>query len=78
MIVPRNRLLFWFAVIAVPFSVLAGAMPETLGLCAVVLAALGALVLIDAILSPRALQGVAVDVPPVTRMNLEKLSLIHI
>ena len=71
MIVPRNRLLFWFAVIAVPFSVLAGAMPETLGLCAAALAALGALVVIDAILSIRVLHGVAVSVPPVTGMNLE-------
>lgn len=78
MIVPRNRLLFWFAVIAVPFSVLAGAMPETLALCTVVLAALGALVLTDAFLSSRALTGVAVDVPPVTRMNLEKDSQIEV
>jgi uncharacterized protein (DUF58 family) len=72
MIVPRNRLLFWFAVIAVPFSVLAGAIPEMLVLCAVVLAALVALVLIDAFLSRSVLNGVDVDVPPVTRMNMEK------
>lgn len=78
MIVPRNRLLFWFAVIAVPFSVLAGAMPETLGLCAVTLAALGALVLADAFLSSRSLTGVGVEVPPVTRMNLDKDSQIEV
>jgi uncharacterized protein (DUF58 family) len=77
MIAPRNRLLFWFAVIAVPFSVLAGAVPETLGLCLAIITALGAVAVIDAFLSSRGLQGVAVDVPPVSRMNLEKDSQVE-
>ena len=72
MIVPRNRLLFWFAVIAVPFSVLAGAVPETAGFCLAIITALGAAVAGDALLSSRALQGVVVEIPPVSRMNLEK------
>lgn len=78
MIVPRNRLLFWFAVIAVPFAVLAGAVPETLVLCIAILAALGALVLADAFLSSRSLAGIAADVPAVSRLNIEKDSKVEL
>ncbi len=72
MIAPRNRLLFWFALVALPFSILAGALPSALGICVAIIAALLFLVLLDALLSRGTLQGIRMDTPPISRLYLEK------
>jgi len=72
MIAPRNRLLFWFAVIGVPFSVLAGVHPASFGVCAVVITALLLVVAWDALRSPRRLEGLEAEAPPVSRLALKK------
>lgn len=78
MISPRNRLLFWFAVIGVPFSALAGVHPTSLGICAIVIAGLLLLVAWDALRSRRRLDGLAVEATPVSRMALEKEGTIEL
>ncbi len=78
MIVPRNRLLFWFALIALPFSVLAGVYPPVLGICLLIAAALTGVIAVDAFLSRRALVGVSVSTPPVTRLAIERDGQIEV
>lgn len=78
MIVPRNRLLFWFALVALPFSVLAGVYPTVLPICLVIIAALLAVATVDAFLSRRALDGVSVSTPPVTRLAMERDGQIEV
>ena len=72
MITPRNRLLFWFALVALPFSVLAGAHPPLLGICAAMVAGVVGLILLDVVLSRRMFEGLQLDVPAVSRLGLEK------
>lgn len=72
MISPRNRLLFWFALVALPFSVLAGVHPATLGICVVLIAALVVFAVLDGVLSRGVLDGIELDLPPVSRMGVKK------
>lgn len=72
MIVPRNRLLFWFALIALPFSVLAGVYPSVLFFCLGLIAVWIGVAGVDAFLSRRSLDGVSVSMPPVTRLAIER------
>lgn len=72
MIAPRNRLLFWFALVAVPFSALAGALPAALGVSVGMISALLFVVILDALLSRRGLEGIHLDAPAVSRLGLEK------
>ena len=57
MIVPRQRLLFWFAVIAVPFSLVAGVSPGAFGLAAAIIGALVVVALVDALRARGRLAG---------------------
>lgn len=72
MIVPRNRLLFWFAFTAVPFAVLAGVHPPAAGASLVVIGTLVTVIVLDAILARQALEGIGVEAPPVSRLAVEK------
>ncbi|MBI5395554.1 MAG: DUF58 domain-containing protein [Verrucomicrobia bacterium] len=72
MIVPRSRLLLWVAVIVVPFAAMAGAMPETWTLAVVFIAALAALALLDAALAAGRLNGIAVELPALTRLTKDR------
>ena len=68
MIVPTNRLLLWVAVIVLPFSLLATAMPDTVILSAGIIAMLLVLVCIDGIRAGTRLAEVSVQFPEVVRM----------
>ncbi len=72
MIVPRHRLLFWFAVIGLPFSVLAGVHPATLVVCLLVITAFILVAIWDAISSRRILDGIHLVAPPISRLAFEK------
>lgn len=78
MIAPRNRLLFWFAVVVVPFAILAGTHPATLTVCVTLIAVLLFLIVLDALLSRSALEGLRLEVPTVSRLGLEKDGAIEI
>ena len=72
MIVPRFRLLFWVAVVVLPFALIgavstAGGRPFLLcigGLLVVVLA--------DAVGAGKSLAGIGVELPPVSRMSKDR------
>jgi uncharacterized protein (DUF58 family) len=72
MIAPRNRLLLWFALIVLPFSVLAGTYPSTLAVCLAAIAVLLLVIIGDAVMSRRIFEGIRVDAPAVSRMGLDK------
>ena len=72
MIVPRNRLLIWFAIVALPFSVLAGAYPSALAVSLLFVAALLLLAGADAFLSRASLRGICLTAPALTRLALER------
>src|ERR1043166_488835 len=72
MIVPRTRLLIWFAIVVVPFATMAGVVPgaEAISLAAISLFAL--LVVIDAFLTVGTLHGLAIELPPLIRASQER------
>ncbi|MBM3289438.1 MAG: DUF58 domain-containing protein [Candidatus Hydrogenedentes bacterium] len=72
MIVPRTRLLFWTAAIALPFAALAAVDPAALSVAAAALAGLAVLALADAALSYGRLRGIAFDVPEVVRLTKDR------
>lgn len=77
-LVPQARLLFWFAVIVLPFSAL-GALYEAAAAPALVLVA-GLLVVaaFDAALAARCLDGLAVVLPPVLRFSAGRNAVIEV
>jgi uncharacterized protein (DUF58 family) len=78
MIVPTNRLLFWFAAVVLPFALLAAASPAAFALCIFAIVALIVLALIDASVASKALAGISVQLPAVARMSKDKESVIDV
>lgn len=78
MIVPRQRLLFWFAVIAVPFSLVAGVSPGAFGLAAAIIGGLVVVALVDALRARGRLAGLRIELPPVVRMGLQRDASIDV
>jgi uncharacterized protein (DUF58 family) len=77
-LVPRNRLLLWVAVIVLPFSVLGVVEP---GMAAVSAAAIGALVLLalaDAVGARRSLAGISLALPGIARMSKDRESQLEV
>lgn len=72
MIAPQTRLLFWFAVIVLPFSVLGAVHPEALPVAMVAISVLLALALLDAVLGYGGLDGIHVKLPEVVRFSKER------
>ena len=78
MIVPQNRLLFWFALVVLPFALLAAIEPAALGLS---LGCIGGLVLVavvDAAGARRSLHGIGVELPPVVRLSKDREGRIEL
>ncbi len=72
MIIPRTRLLVWFAIIVVPFATLAGVVP---GIAAVSFAAIALFALTavaDACLTAGILHGVSLELTPLLRATQER------
>jgi len=69
MVVPRNKLLFWVAAVALPFALLAAVAPESAPVCAVFVGGLAVAALADAWGARKSLAGIRVEVPPVVRMS---------
>ncbi len=77
-LVPRTRLLFWFGMIALPFSVLGALYPEA-GLFAVVLIpSLIVLTLVDAAVSHGRLDGLSAGLPEVLRLSKDRTGNIEV
>src|SRR6266446_4029231 len=78
MIVPRNRLLFWVAVVVVPFSLLWAVAPSSGAISLLALATLGVLALMDALAAGRGLAGLKLELPAVVRMSKDREAKIQV
>jgi uncharacterized protein (DUF58 family) len=67
MIVPRTRLLLWFAILVVPFATLAGLVSGTTVIAVAAIALFVLVVAIDALLAGRLLNGVTLELTPLIR-----------
>lgn len=72
MIVPRTRLLVWFAIVVVPFATLAGVVPDSGPVAFTAIALFASAVGIDAFLTTGILRGVAIELPPLIRVSQER------
>lgn len=72
MIVPRNRLLVWFAVIVLPFSVIGAMEPAALMISAGLVAAFVLTALADAFGARAGLAGISVELPKIARMTKDR------
>ena len=78
MIVPTNRLLFWFAAVVLPFALLAAASPAAFVLCICAIAGLIVLAAVDASFASRALAGISIQLPAVARMSKDREAVIDV
>jgi uncharacterized protein (DUF58 family) len=72
MIVPRTRLLLWFAILVVPFATLAGLVPGTAAIAVAAIALFVLVVAIDALLASRLLNGVGLELTPLIRATQDR------
>jgi uncharacterized protein (DUF58 family) len=78
MIVPRTKLLYWFAFIVLPFSILGAIVPAAGGISVFLIAALAVLALADALRGRTSLAGVSVQLPEVVRMSKNRDAKIEV
>ena len=78
MIVPRARLLLWFALIVVPFATLAGVMPESGIVSFAAIALFGLVAIVDAFRTANILRDVTLELPPLWRATQERPFAINV
>jgi uncharacterized protein (DUF58 family) len=78
MIVPRERLLFWVAVVVLPFALLGAIEPVALPVSVAAIATLIALALVDALRAPSSLAGIGVVLPELARMSKDRPGKIEV
>jgi len=78
MIVPRNRLLFWTAVIVLPFALLAAVTPASTPVALLLMGAFAVVAALDAAGGRKALEGIGVELPPVVRMSKGRATRIEL
>lgn len=72
MIVPQPRLLFWFAIVVLPFAVLGAVLAEGTTLSLAVIAALAVVAVLDVLLGHGSLDGITVHLPEVMRGSKDR------
>ena len=72
MIVPSFRLLLWFAIIALPFSVLGAVYPNALGVSVALISVLLVVILLDVALSFAQLDAIVVELPDLIRVSKDR------
>jgi uncharacterized protein (DUF58 family) len=78
MIVPRNRLIFWVAVIGLPFATLGALAPATLPVAVALMAILFVLAVLDAVLAYGGLDGIRAQLPEVVRLSKDRAGVIEL
>jgi uncharacterized protein (DUF58 family) len=78
MIVPRSKLLHWVAMIVLPFALLGAVVPGALPISLGVIGLLFVTVVIDALLSSKALAGIHCELAEVTRMSKDREAKLEI
>lgn len=72
MIVPRTRLLTWFALLALPFATLAVAVPEYALVAGGMAGLFVLLAVLDAVMGLGALDGLSVELPKIVRLSKDR------
>lgn len=78
MIVPRTRLILWVALIALPFAAIGATVPGALGISAMLIGGLVAVVLADALLAQGRLDGVRVELPELVRLQKDRPGVLEV
>jgi len=78
MIVPRNRLLIWTALIVLPFALLAALEPAARVVSGALVGAFLGLALVDAFGARRGLRGISVQLPAVARMSKDRATTLEL
>ena len=78
MIIPRTRLLLWFALLVVPFATLAGLVPGTTPLAFAAMALFALVLAADAWRALRLLEGVALNLTPLIRATQGRMFTIPV
>ena len=78
MISPSSRLLYWFAWVALPASLLVVIDPEWLGAALALLSALAAVLVVDAVRVIGRFQGVSLELPKVVRCTQGRRALLPV
>lgn len=78
MIVPRNRLLLWCAVIVLPFTLVMAVEPDAAGISLGCLGAFLMVVAVDAVGARKSLAGIGVKLPEVTRASKDREARLEV
>jgi uncharacterized protein (DUF58 family) len=78
MIVPQNRLLFWFALVVLPFALLGAIAPPAMTVSLACLGAFIAVVLADAVGARTSLAEIGVELPEVVRMSKNREAKVEL
>ncbi len=70
MIVPRTRLLFWVAVVVLPFALLAAVAPATISL--LLIGVFFIVAIVDAVGGEQSLNGIGIELPAIVRMSKDR------
>jgi len=78
MIVPRPRLLFWFAVVVLPFATLGGVYPPALPVALLFIVGLALVVAFDAATGANCLDRISLQLPPVLRCSKDRAAALEV
>jgi uncharacterized protein (DUF58 family) len=78
MIVPSSRLLFWVAVLVVPFATVAGVVADSALLPAGIVALFFVLASLDAAAGLGVLEGIAVELPRIVRLSKDRAGALEL
>lgn len=78
MLVPRNRLMLWVAVVVLPFSVLGALEPAAVVISLAAIGGLAALALADAVGARTSLAGISLALPEIARMSKDRESKLEV
>lgn len=78
MIVPTNRLLFWVAVIVLPFALMAAVAPATMPVSLLFIGGFFLVAAADAVAAKKGLTGVAVELPAIARMSKDREAKLEV
>jgi uncharacterized protein (DUF58 family) len=78
MLVPRNRLLLWFAVVVLPFALLGAVEPAAGAVSLVAIGGLIALAVADAVGTRVSLAGISLQLPAISRMSKDREAKLEV
>ncbi|MEY4388123.1 MAG: hypothetical protein RLY20_3406 [Verrucomicrobiota bacterium] len=78
MIVPRNRLLLWTALIVLPFALLAAIEPATTVVVAALVGGFAVVAAVDAFGARRGLRGISAELPAIARMSKDRAAKLDL